>query len=281
MKIAAKTLLLFHVAVCSTQVHGFAHPLLSPIFNSPQSSPCSNGRGHRGVRFLTQQLHASSDRTSVDRAFNLPRPPISALEETPSRFYDPLDQQAGPNDQSMQRPDQQDTVLPWTALLSAAVWTLMGDPLPAEAAAAAVTGGVVPSALWAYGHYLAMLLVVGSLVTERSLIQPQMSRDDEKALGRADLVYLASLVLLIVSGSFRATEVRWNQAGQYWTAVILVWSLSLSLRLGSPCDSLAHPPCSWIVWQRDGLLLARNSFLAQNELRGCVGRLCTLSQQYV
>jgi Predicted membrane protein (DUF2214) len=76
---------------------------------------------------------------------------------------------------------------------------------PAEAA------DVVPSALWAYGHYLGMLLTMGSLVAEHVLIKPQMSSDEEKALRLADLVYVASLVFLLVSGGLRATEVRHRQ----------------------------------------------------------------------
>jgi Predicted membrane protein (DUF2214) len=89
----------------------------------------------------------------------------------------------------------------WMAAAPAALvlWTAT----PAEAA-----DTVVPSALWAYGHYLSMLVAMGSLVAERVLIRPQMSIDEEKALRLADLVYVVSLAFLLVSGGLRATEVR-------------------------------------------------------------------------
>jgi Predicted membrane protein (DUF2214) len=89
----------------------------------------------------------------------------------------------------------------WMAAAPAALalWTAT----PAEAA-----DTVVPSALWAYGHYLSMLVAMGSLVAERVLIKPRMSTDEEKALRLADLVYVVSLVFLLVSGGLRAAEVR-------------------------------------------------------------------------
>lgn len=110
----------------------------------------------------------------------------------------------------------------WAAAAPAALalWTAS----PAEAA------DVVPSALWAYGHYLSMLLAMGALVAERVLIKPEMSSDEEKALRLADLAYVGSLVFLIVTGSLRATEVCENAASVY---------LSYGRRLSSPLISLS------------------------------------------
>jgi hypothetical protein len=78
--------------------------------------------------------------------------------------------------------------------------------LPAEAAAAG--GGVVGSALWAYGHYLGMISVVGALVAERLLIKPGMSAEEERAVRAADTAYAVSLIALLITGALRATEVR-------------------------------------------------------------------------
>jgi hypothetical protein len=79
----------------------------------------------------------------------------------------------------------------------------LGTAAPAEAAA-----GVVGPALSAYGHYLSMIGVAGSLAAERLLVKPGMSVDEEKALRSADLAYAVSLVALLATGAARANVVR-------------------------------------------------------------------------
>lgn len=99
--------------------------------------------------------------------------------------------------------------LPSTALagLFALTLTLALAPLPAAAADSfSVASNAIPSALAAYGHYLGLVLVSGCLVTERLLIKPAMSVQEEKLLGYADIVYGLAGVLVLASGYFRVTE---------------------------------------------------------------------------
>lgn len=78
---------------------------------------------------------------------------------------------------------------------------ILSTALPVEAA------GVLPSALWAYAHYLSLLVITGCLVAERTLVKPAMSVEDEDAVVRLDVVYGLMAALLIISGFARAAKV--------------------------------------------------------------------------
>jgi len=67
-----------------------------------------------------------------------------------------------------------------------------GLALPAHA----VSGGVLPSALWAYGHYFSIIAIFGILAVERVLVRTDMTVEDEKLLVKLDLGYglLAALL---------------------------------------------------------------------------------------
>lgn len=78
---------------------------------------------------------------------------------------------------------------------------ILSTALPVEAA------GVVPSALWAYGHYLSILAITGCLVAEKTLVKPDMSIDDEDTIVKIDVVYGLMAALLIISGFARAAKV--------------------------------------------------------------------------
>jgi hypothetical protein len=77
--------------------------------------------------------------------------------------------------------------------------------LPAEAA------GAVPSALWAYAHYVSILLVMASLVGQRVLVKAGMSDEEENTLQLFDIIYGVSALILVISGYYRVTEVRLKQ----------------------------------------------------------------------
>lgn len=84
---------------------------------------------------------------------------------------------------------------------------LTSHPLPAAALDAATSpASPIASALVAYGHYLGLLLVAGSLTSERLLIKPGMSVEDEKLLGLADIVYGIAGVLVLGTGYLRVTQ---------------------------------------------------------------------------
>lgn len=89
------------------------------------------------------------------------------------------------------------------SLAPLAVASVAIAPMSAEAA----TGtSQVASAFVAYGHYLSLFVMVGSLMFERLTIEPNMSKDTEKTLVFADAIYGASAVALLVSGYFRAVD---------------------------------------------------------------------------
>jgi len=60
--------------------------------------------------------------------------------------------------------------------------------------------------LAAYGHYLGLLLVVSSLVSERLLVKPGMTEDDFDKVAAADITYGLAGTLVLISGYFRVTQ---------------------------------------------------------------------------
>jgi len=90
------------------------------------------------------------------------------------------------------------------AIVPAAMLALFASE-PAMAAAPMIASAV-PSALAAYGHYLALLLSTGSLVTERLLIKDGMSEAEFDTVAIADIVYGGAGALLVYTGYLRVTE---------------------------------------------------------------------------
>lgn len=62
--------------------------------------------------------------------------------------------------------------------------------LPAEAAAP------VPSALWAYAHYLSIIAIFGCLSAEKTLVKVGMTEEEEATVVKLDLVYGVMAALL-------------------------------------------------------------------------------------
>lgn len=76
---------------------------------------------------------------------------------------------------------------------------------PELAIAASGSSDVIPSALAAYSHYLSILVIVASIMTERLTVKAAMSIEEEKLLGVADIMTGVAGVALLVSGYYRAT----------------------------------------------------------------------------
>ena len=93
---------------------------------------------------------------------------------------------------------------PASAALLVPAALLMG--LPADALAVPEVSSALPSAFAAYGHYLGLVLVAMSLATERVLIKPGMSEEDEQIMTFADIVYGLAGTLVLVTGYFRVTQ---------------------------------------------------------------------------
>jgi hypothetical protein len=113
--------------------------------------------------------------------------------------------------------------------------------LPADAA------GVVPTALWAYAHYVSILIVMASLVGQRVLVKAGMSNEEEDTLQLFDVVYGLSALLLVVSGYYRVTEVRLKQTIKALRSCLLSVFGSVSGAIKSQ-QCLFHHLC--IVWER-------------------------------
>ncbi|KAG7341503.1 DUF2214 domain containing membrane protein [Nitzschia inconspicua] len=78
-----------------------------------------------------------------------------------------------------------------------------------ECALAAVSGGVagpVPSAFFAWLHFIGVMGVSGGLVAERLLIKYEMTEEDENKANIADGIYGLSAFSLLISGYFRITQ---------------------------------------------------------------------------
>ena len=91
-----------------------------------------------------------------------------------------------------------------TSLVSMAAVSGVVTAATPEPVLAAV--GPVPSALMAWLHFLGLLGVSGGLVTERFLIKPGLTLEDEMKLNTVDGIYGLSALSLLVSGYFRVTE---------------------------------------------------------------------------
>eukprot|EP00629_Pelagomonadales_sp_RCC1024_P006578 CAMPEP_0119278860 /NCGR_PEP_ID=MMETSP1329-20130426/19823_1 /TAXON_ID=114041 /ORGANISM="Genus nov. species nov., Strain RCC1024" /LENGTH=237 /DNA_ID=CAMNT_0007279389 /DNA_START=65 /DNA_END=774 /DNA_ORIENTATION=+ len=72
--------------------------------------------------------------------------------------------------------------------------------------AAAAQAGSVPSALFAYGHFLGLILVVGALTAERVLLKEDMTPQEFDTLAAADITYGVAGTLILVTGYFRVTQ---------------------------------------------------------------------------
>lgn len=110
-------------------------------------------------------------------------------------------------------------LLAWLA--AAAAPLALFTALPAEAAAND-SGFVLVSAFVAYVHYASLLTIVGILVTERLLVKPEMTNDEEELLWKADALYGIAGLALTISGYYRAVEY-----GKGWYVELHVHGFSL------------------------------------------------------
>eukprot|EP00440_Ansanella_granifera_P021492 gb/GFBE01023329.1/.p1 GENE.gb/GFBE01023329.1/~~gb/GFBE01023329.1/.p1 ORF type:complete len:281 (+),score=53.76 gb/GFBE01023329.1/:1-843(+) len=110
-------------------------------------------------------------------------------------------------------------------LLTPALLTLLASsPAHAEEANAFAE---VPSALVAYGHYLALIVSTGALVTERLTIKPGMTKEEEERLAFADAVYGVSGLLVLITGYLRVTSYGkgwefYQHEPIFWVKLVLV-----------------------------------------------------------
>lgn len=105
------------------------------------------------------------------------------------------------------------------------VITLLGAPTMASAAA---SPSALPSALAAYVHYLSLLLMTASIMTERLTVKANMSLAEEQLLGTADILTGVAGTLLLASGYYRATDTVYGKGWDYYSHEPIFW-LKLAL----------------------------------------------------
>jgi uncharacterized membrane protein len=90
--------------------------------------------------------------------------------------------------------------------------------LPANAA----DGTVVASAIAAYVHFAALLTCVGVLVTERLLVSPDMTFEEEELLWKVDALYGIAGLALAVSGYYRTVD--YGKGWEFYAHEPLFWA---------------------------------------------------------
>lgn len=149
--------------------------------------------------------------------------------------------------------------------LSIAVPSLLAfSPLEAAYAATGDSGnGQLASALAAYGHYLSLFVMVGSVVTERLTVRPNMSDEEEDRLAIADTTYGVASLLLAYTGYLRCTA-DWGKGFDYYAHEPVFW---LKILFVSIFGAVSFFPTTKIVQRiiakRSGTLVPMSDKLAE------------------
>mmetsp|Transcript_16443 Transcript_16443/g.33689 ORF Transcript_16443/g.33689 Transcript_16443/m.33689 type:complete len:297 (-) Transcript_16443:129-1019(-) len=98
---------------------------------------------------------------------------------------------------------------------------------PSVASAATKAPDAIPSALAAYGHYLSILVIVASIMTERLTVKPAMSKEEEQRIAIADIMTGVSGTALLVSGYYRATA--YGKGWDFYSHEPIFWLKMTSL----------------------------------------------------
>ncbi len=54
-----------------------------------------------------------------------------------------------------------------------------------------------------YLHYIGIMALMGSLISEHLILKPRMDKDQIKSLGTIDLIYLFAVILVLATGILR------------------------------------------------------------------------------
>lgn len=91
----------------------------------------------------------------------------------------------------------------------------------AASAATAFTANAVPSALASYGHYIALLGILGCIMVERLTIKPNMTSEEEDLIAGADIGLGIFGVLIAYTGYLRAVE--YEKGFEFYSHEPLFW----------------------------------------------------------
>jgi len=96
-------------------------------------------------------------------------------------------------------------IRPEDIFLASSTLPIMFTPEVASAATA-FTNNAVPSALAAYGHYLALIGILGCIMVERLTIKPNMTSEEEDLIAGADIGLGIFGALIAYTGYLRAAQ---------------------------------------------------------------------------
>lgn len=123
----------------------------------------------------------------------------------------------------------------------------------AAASSSIVTaGGPIQSALFAYGHYLSIIGIVGVVLTERWTLEngPNLTEDEENRLAIADTFYGLVGVLILYTGYYRLSDPS----------------------LGKGTDFYIHEPVFWLKMAMVAVLGAASLFNTTKIIQRSVAR---------
>jgi len=155
---------------------------------------------------LIISISAYSSSVSLKRSSLLTKSSLSLIKNNNNEIFDPMSNELESMVDSSINPTTTSTSTSTVALVGGLGLGLITTLLPEIVNAADIPNvNAIPSALAAYGHYLGLVLVAACLTTERILIKPGMSQDDEIKVIIADTIYGVAGVLVLASGYFRLT----------------------------------------------------------------------------
>ena len=112
-----------------------------------------------------------------------------------------------PGDGMLQQESSSSNIVirPEDIFLASSTLPIMFTPEVASAATA-FANNAVPSALAAYGHYLALIGILGCIMVERLTIKPNMSSEEEDLIAGADIGLGIFGALIAYTGYLRAAQ---------------------------------------------------------------------------
>lgn len=160
---------------------------------------------------------ARSIKSSSFKATKLSRERIQSSSSSSSigqRSFISADIKEKKNDKKKKKNSIDDVSL--IALTACTTMTIMSCP-----EAFAQQEDQLPSAIAAYGHYLGLLLIVGSLTAEKCLLKANLKGDELMKLVIADSVYGIAGILVLYTGYLRVTE--YGKGWEFYSHEPIFW----------------------------------------------------------
>ena len=151
------------------------------------------------MRNIIVSIILISEATTSTSAWTTPKPKTStkSFQASQQKILQQYDKSESSSANAVMRPED--------IFLASSTLPIMFTPEVASAATA-FTNNAVPSALAAYGHYLALIGILGCIMVERLTIKPNMSSEEEDLIAGADIGLGLFGVLIAYTGYLRAAQ---------------------------------------------------------------------------